>query len=196
MKLLHGVADDERPDGDLGSYVKELRNDAPDVIFVFYQSSECASEIDFLFRFLQGWHPGQANGEHDGKHDQAENNVGRGYGVQFGALYRGQFVHGKCGTLARSKQVQLRKDEYLADDDAGDGAERIERLCEIEPLRCGLFVSHHQHIGVCGGFQYGKSRKENEDCQQKHDETEIDVHRGAEHGRIEQERSEGVEAQP
>lgn len=70
---------------------------------------------------------------------------------------------GQGRPLGGRKDVELRENEYLADDYARNRPEGVERLGEIQALRRRGLGSHGEYVGVGRGLQDRQPGEEDED---------------------------------
>src|SRR3546814_15014684 len=74
-------------------------------------------------------------------------------------------------TLFRSRGgavLDAQKDEHSPDDRRDEPAEAVERLREIEPLRRPCRIAERDDIGVGGGFEERRTRRDHEQRRQEY----------------------------
>ena len=123
-------------------------------------------------------HPLKENGDPEHHQDARHDDVRPHDGVKLGVLHLHELavIHG--GALGGGVILKLAQNEKLADEDARNGADRIERLREIEPLRGRFRRAHRQHVGIGARLKDGQAARQNE---QRGEEVPV-LHRKA--GRI------------
>ena len=85
--------------------------------------------------------------------DQPDQQIGTDQHRQIRIADPGEFRIGQRGAPGRIERGEPGLDELHCDIHAEQGADRIERLRKIQPLRRRLFAPHRQDIRIRAGFE-------------------------------------------
>ena len=131
-QFLHHQADGERPHTYLCSDVEELCHDAPRVATVLEQPCERSSHTA-LSIVLSCWHPREYHHGHNRNEHETKPHIG----------------------LGDAEERDVPEDELLAEQDAHDAADGVERLRDVQPSRCRFRRTHREDVGISCCLKHG-----------------------------------------
>ncbi len=183
------ILDDECPAHDLSSYVEELGYDTLAVTAQREYALEALEEMHVVGVIAVGRHPHEPDHKEHYQHHKTYEQVGGDEHHEVGIAHSLKLGIAQRGAGLGLKRIELGLDKLHSHPHAGERAYGVECLGEIQSAHRGAFRSHGEDIGITARLEKRETAGEDEVGYEERIVT------AGEHGRIEQECSDGIEAE-